>query len=135
MHDRLQFALTLAIGASAMTACGGGDTHQSLAHESVALAGQLVEIIEGITDEESANAAKEKFRALGQQAASWRNRMQALGTPDDALRKKIEQDLEPELAPLSQRLMKAMTAMPPELQRITGDQMSEIMTKLQVPGG
>ena len=59
--QKLHLLLATLLLPLAFIACGGAPTHESLAADADKEAGKVVKILEGITDAESAKAAKDKL--------------------------------------------------------------------------
>jgi hypothetical protein len=62
----MKYLLTFAVASLSLicTGCGGGDSHESLAGESLTTMKDLVATFETVKDEETAKAAKPKLKSL-----------------------------------------------------------------------
>ncbi len=112
---------------STTTSCGG-DTHESLGDETVALMKEALTILEGITDKASAEAAKPRLEALGAKGDDLEKRMSALGTPDAATQERMRQRMAKEMGETQGRLMTVMSRLmsDPEISAALGETMGKL---------
>ena len=83
----------LAITTLAMFLCTsgcGGDSHESLAGESMATMKELVATFDGIKDKESAKSAKPRLKSLVEKMNSINDRQAKLDAPSEAQVKAID---------------------------------------------
>lgn len=90
MQIRL-FLLSLFLLPFTLVACGGATTHESLAKDIDKTAGELVEVLEGITDKESADAAKGKLNKIAERFAAMMDEAKELGNPSPEVDKKLKE--------------------------------------------
>ena len=131
MHKLLAILLTITLPLG-LFSCGG-DSHAGLAKEQQAEMSSLVSILKGITDEASAEAAKDKMSALGERMAAIAKRAEALGEPTPEEAKALLEELgdNPTDGPMG-KMIGEMTAEMMRLQSIPGaqaviEQMSTMM--------
>jgi hypothetical protein len=100
----LMFALMLVPGC-------GGDTHDSLAAESVDVMKKLVAALEGVKDEATARSAKPTLESLASKMKDIDQRQTKLGTPTDAEIKAMGDKYGKEMEALQPKLVAAMMRM------------------------
>jgi hypothetical protein len=86
----------------------GGDSHESLAGESLKLMKELVATLEGIKDEASAKAAKPKLVSVTQQMQKLNERMAKLPKPAEGDLKSMESKYGKEMEELQPKMVAAM---------------------------
>jgi len=86
----------------------GGDSHESLAADSVKTMKELVATLDSIKDEASAKAAKPKLVSLSQQMNKINERQAKLPTPTEADVKAMESKYGKEMAELQPKMVAAM---------------------------
>lgn len=74
----------------AFAACGGSSPHERQAKKIDSLAGDLVEVLEGIQDADSAQAAKGKLQKIAERLAKAIKEGNGLGEPSAEAQKAIE---------------------------------------------
>ena len=84
MHRTLVLALVI-LAPCILFGCGGsgGDTMESLSEETVDLMGEFADILEGVTDKETAEAAKPKLMELGEKMQELQRRIEAIRVPTE----------------------------------------------------
>ncbi len=90
MHKTI--TILLALLPLTFASCGGGSPHADLLEEQNSHMTDFVEALKGITDEESAKAAHDKLKSIGENLAATAKRMEALGEPDIKEREKLMKD-------------------------------------------
>lgn len=118
---RIQIAFVVAI-ALLMTACGA-DSHESLGKEGVDHMEKMIEILEGVSDADSAKAAESDMKELMEDMKDLEARMKKLGEPTPDQKKAIAEQLAGRTKDLQQRMMSAMMKIMqyPELQKAMKD--------------
>ena len=104
----LTLSVSLALAAFALTSCGGKDDHESLARQSITLMSETVDVLDGVTDKASAEAAKPKLEAIVVKIEDIKKRMTALGEPDEATQEKLKKVLESEGKKITTMMMTLM---------------------------
>jgi vancomycin resistance protein YoaR len=101
----------------------GGDSHESLAADSVATMKELIATLETVKDAASAKAAKPKLTAVVQKMQKIQERQTKLGVPSDADLKAMESTLGKEIEGLQQKMVTAMMRIQfdPAIQAELGD--------------
>lgn len=85
-----------------------GDSHASLADESVGLTTEMVEILEGIDDRDDVERARSRLEALAREAHSLRERGEALDPLPPEEQRALAAKLEKRMASLQPRMTKAV---------------------------
>ena len=113
---RLVLSLCLALCAGVLTAgCDSKPSgHEAMADQMVAKMGEMVDVVKGIKDEQSAKAARPKMQALKKDVDELKGKAEKLGKAPAATERKMKEKHEKEL----QRLMGEMQA---EMMRIIKD--------------
>lgn len=81
-------ALMMLFLAAWLTGCG--DSHEAVADQTVAALNDLNEVLAGVTDKATADAAKPKIDAAAKQLGELKARAEALGQPSDSVEKDVE---------------------------------------------
>jgi len=119
----------LALLAFALPSCGGGDTHEKVSEEMIDLMAEVADILEGVTDEESAEAATTRLEKLGERAEELGQRAEALGDPDPEEEKRLEKKYEQRMQEISKSMaasMMRLSSQPEVLQAV-----EEAMAKIE----
>ena len=103
MKKILLFVLVLIVGCAT-------DTHESTIKEMISTFDEMTEIIEGITDESSADAAIGKLEKISKKMGDIKTRLDKLGDPDEATKKDIA-EYESKMKEALGRLMKVSMGM------------------------
>lgn len=112
------------LGAS-LAACGG-DSHAAFMEDTVDLMAEAADVLEGVTDVDSARAASKRLEKLGKQMQANRERLDALGEADpEAADKAMEKYLD-RSEEIGQRMMETMMRLAdkPEVLEALGQSMS-----------
>ena len=86
------------------------DTHESTILEIISTFDEMTEIIEGVTDESSADAAIGKLEKISKKMEDIKTRVEKLGDPDEATKKELA-EYESKMKEALGRLMKASMGM------------------------
>jgi hypothetical protein len=93
----------------ALALVGCGDSHEKIVADQVAVLSEMNDVLGGVTDEASVEAAKPKFEALGERAESINTRAEKLAAPSEeqvqAIREKHNEPFQKEIG----RMMANMT--------------------------
>ena len=103
MKKILLFVLVLIVGCAT-------DTHESTIKEVISTLDEMTEIIEGVTDESSAEAAIGKLEKISKKMGDIKTRVEKLGDPDEATKKDIA-EYESKIEEALGRLMKVSMGM------------------------
>ena len=115
-------------GVLLVSGCGKGEpTHESVAEDMMDLLAKQVDIMEGITDAASAEAAKPKLDALLEELKELTEVAKKLGDPPKELEEELEKKYEPETKKLMERLMPVMMRLmaDAEIQKVLEDTMTK----------
>ena len=96
--------------------CGLGgckSKHEALQDDAMAMLNELCDILDGVTDDASAQAAVPKIEKLGARMKELGERAKALGTPP----KEEEERLKTKMTAYQEKLKKRMEAAGPKLER------------------
>ena len=107
-----------------MSGCKG-TTHESLAEEQMALMNEMFDVMEGVTDAASAQAAKPKLEKISTRMKELGEKAKALGQPSAEEEQRLKKKFEPELKKMMERFFPLMTKIGkfPELQEAMGKSM------------
>ena len=86
------------------------DTHESTIIEMISTFDEMTEIIEGVTDESSADAAIVKLEKISKKMGDIKTRVEKLGDPDEATKKDLA-EYESKMKEALGRLMKVNMGM------------------------
>jgi len=87
-----------------LVACG--DSHEDVAEEGLDLMEELVELLEGVTDEESAKAAAIEIEGrFAEEGKALDARMEELKAADPAKAEEVEKEFKPQIDALMKKLM------------------------------
>lgn len=115
---RLRIIMPIAVLGLVLSACGAG-SHEAAVEEQMDLWGEILDIMEGVDDQESAKEAAKKIEALGEDMGKLAKRMQEMGEPSPEEQKRIEEmmkDREKEFQDRSQKLAMKMMQYPEVMQ-------------------
>ena len=98
MKKILLFVLVLIVGCAT-------DTHESSIKEMISAFDEMTAIIEGVTDESSADAAIGKLEIISKKMGNIKTRLEQLGDPDETTKKDIA-EYESKMKEALGRLMK-----------------------------
>ena len=104
-------SLALIVCSLLLSACGG-DPYEKAAKQSVNVMEDMVEILEGVTDKASAEAARGKLEKLVSKTKEMKADLMKLGAPTPEQQKKLmemAQSLQAETQALSRRMVEALT--------------------------
>jgi len=113
-------ALTLLAFSFAFASCGGKDTHAKVMGDMIKAMNKMAGALEGVDDEASAKKAAKTIEGMEGAMNKLKERADALGEPDEALGKKLEEKFKPELEEAVGKMMKSTMglASKPELMKI-----------------
>ena len=105
------FALSLVLASLlGLSACVGGETHESLAKESIAVMTDIGKTLAKVTDKASAEKQSGELKKLADKMDSLQKRMEELGPPSEeagqALEKKLEEDMGAAMATMTSEMMR-----------------------------
>ena len=125
-------ATTLLTLALFLTGCGG-DTHESLANETVGLLNEFATVLEGVNDEASAKAAAPKLEAIGTKLSEMKKRVDALPKLSEAENKALEEKMQKEMGTFMGKMMGAAMklAEKPEVQKILEEPMKKFQNSMK----
>lgn len=119
--------VTLAILPLFLASCGGAETHEALAEQSVKAMGNLATALEGAKDKATWEAAKPKLEKVMTTLEEIGKKVKALPKADDATEKKIKDKIGTEMGAVQKRMMEAamkLAAIPeiaPDVQKFMAD--------------
>lgn len=96
-----------AVGLMFVLLCGVGgckSAHEAVAADSIALMNELCDVMEGVTDDASAQAAVPKIENLGARMKELVDRFNAAGTPDQAEAQRLMEKYKPQQEKLASRM-------------------------------
>ncbi len=102
---KLITALILLLSLPLLFASCGGDTHQSIAEEVRGEFSKVVDILESVKDEASAQAAVEKIAKIQKNIDDIGVRAKKLGTPDAETTQKMLKEVDVENSPVIKMVM------------------------------
>jgi len=126
---RIAAVLLVAVLPFALTGCG--DSHEKAAGDMVSLMNRLADTLDTVKDKASAEAAKDKLKAIGTEMKEMKARMDKLGKPSEAKEKELKEKYEKELTAATTRIMGAsmkIAAAGPEAAEILKDVMNDMKT-------
>lgn len=107
-------SLVLVLSLLGLSACTGGDSHEALAKEQIALMTDLGETLAKVTDKASAEKHSGELNKLAEKMAGLEKRMNELGAPSEEAGQALEKKLAEEMG-------KAMATMTSEMTRLAGN--------------
>ena len=110
-----------------LAGCDSRSPHEAIADDMVAKMRQMVDVMKGVKDEDSAKAAKPKVQALAKELDELKAKSDKLGKPSPETEKKLKEKHEKEVEQLTGDLLKEMmrVGMDPKL----APHMQDVMTK------
>ena len=113
---RLAVLSLLALASLGLSQCGGGETHEKIMKDMISVMNRLGDLMGGIKDKATAEAAKPKLSALVDELKAVKARMDKIGEPKgklaDDLKAKYEKEMKAAMEKFTGSIMKAMTAGP-----------------------
>jgi hypothetical protein len=107
---RFRIIMTTAILGLVLSACGG-NTHESIAEEQFDLMDEMLDILEDVTDSESAKEASGKMDKLGEKMADLAKRAKELPDPTPEQQKRLEDLAKDRQEEYSKRMQEVMSKM------------------------
>ncbi len=98
---------TLTLLPFCLLACGGGNTHEALAKQSLATMDKLATTLEGVKDKASWDAAKPALEKVLDTLGGIATKVKALPKPDAAMSKKLQESLGKQMGDIQKRMMGA----------------------------
>jgi len=122
---RVRLLPVLALAALVVCGCESKPTHESVMKESIDKMKEFASILEGVTDESSAQAAKPKLQAIGAEMKELKAKSEKLGKLPPDEEKRLKAKYEPQVKELMPKLMSQMMriGMDPKLAPIIRDAM------------
>jgi hypothetical protein len=116
--------------------CDSKPTHESVLKDSIAKLKEVATILEGVTDEASAQAAKPKLQAISTQLKELKTKMDQLPKPSADEEKRLKEKYEPQMKEMMPKLMAQMmrVAMDPKLGPIIKDSLPSDAPAEATPG-
>ncbi len=102
--------ITSVLIAALMTSCGGKDSHEKIMEGALGLMEDVVAIMEDVKDKDSADTAAKKLDGLVGKFEKLADRSDAIGKPDEATEKALEEKFEKRGEELAQKMMTTMLA-------------------------
>ena len=101
---RVRILLTAAVLGIVLAACGGAaDPHMAVLEDRFDVIDQILDCMEGVTDESSAKEAAKKIDALGAKMTAVQKRMQAMDVPTPDHRERLTEHFAERQADLDKR--------------------------------
>lgn len=91
-----------------LTACSSRSEHEAVAADTVDHMEQLVKILEGVTDEKTAQAAKAQLEPIVARLRQLQEKMEKMGEPPAAEAERFQATFGARMAELTQRMMQTM---------------------------
>lgn len=129
MNSSFQLNSILLISAILVGSTGcGGDTHESLTTAAMDQMDAFAAVLEGVTDIDSANAAKSKIEAIGATLKDLQERGKKLPDPSEEEKERLNEMMKERQAAFTKRMMEAMgnLAMKPELMLVLSEAMDSM---------
>lgn len=89
----------------ALVSCG--DSHEKVTKDVISLMNKLGDTLGTVTDKASAEAAKDKLKALGDEMKALKSRMDKVGKPSGDAEKKLEEKYKSEMEAAMKKMMSA----------------------------
>jgi hypothetical protein len=105
---RFRIIMTTLVLGLGLAACGGGD-HEAIIEEQADLMDEMLDILEGVTDEASAKEAAKKLEALAEDMQALAKRAEELGEPTPEQQKRLEEISKERQADAQKRMQAIMT--------------------------
>ena len=108
-----------------LVGCGPSDPHEKAIVEMMECMEEMTEILAGVTDKASAEAAKPKLKAVNDRMTASKKNMDEIGKPDEAKEKMLKEKYEGRMKEMMPRMMKESmrVMMNPEFSAILADAM------------
>lgn len=107
---RFRIIMTAAVLGLVLSACGG-NSHEAIVDEQFDLMDEMIEILDGVTDQESAKEAAKKLEALGEDMQALAKRAEEMGEPTPEQQKKLEEIAKKRQEEYSKKMQGVMTKM------------------------
>lgn len=111
-----------------LAACGGGNTHEALAKESVAVMEDFGDSLAKITDKASAEKHVSELERLVSRMNDIQARMEKLGEPSEATSTEMEKMMKDSMGPAMQKMTQHMMRIgnDPEIMSVVGPVIEKI---------
>ena len=107
---RFRIIMSAAVLGLVLSACGG-DSPESIAEEQFDLMDEMLDILEGVTDQDSAKEASKEMEALAKKMADLEKRMEKMPDPTPEQQKRLAEIAKEHQEEFGKRMQEVMSKM------------------------
>lgn len=126
---RFATLVVLLLTSSLLTACGSSDPHDAAMDDLIEISDEMLTVLQGIEDVESAKAAEEDFKAIGEKMKAFATSASELEPPSDEKEQELKEKYEQRVEAIQEKFeaeMQRIGELGPLVMLAVGQSMSEM---------